>query len=97
MASGSLVAIIKISRSLTYAHDKIKMRGIKMIRSFEANRNVDGAILSPDPLFSVVFYNSLEICSYSINGQLLKTKQTEVALPPQKIRGDNFTDLLASV
>lgn len=97
VCSGSLVAVIKISRSLTYAHDKIKMRGIKMIRSFEANRNVDGAILCPDPLFCLIFYNSLEICSYSINGQLLKLKQTEIALPPQKIRGENFTDLVASV
>lgn len=59
VSSGSLVAIIKISRSLTYVHDKIKMRGIKMIRSIEANRNIDGALLCPDPLFCVIYYNSL--------------------------------------
>lgn len=91
------MAVIKVSRSLTYVHDKIKMRGIKMIRSFEANRNVEGALLCPDPLFCLIYYNSLELCSYSINGQLLTLKQAEVALPPQKIRGDNFTDLVACV
>jgi hypothetical protein len=45
VSSGNIVAIVKISRSLAYVHDKIKMRGIKMIRSFEATRNVEGALL----------------------------------------------------
>jgi hypothetical protein len=81
------VAIVKISRSLAYVYDKIKMRGIKMIRSFEASRNIEGSILCPEPLFCVVFYNALEMNCYSINGQLLKTRQTELSVSPQKVRG----------
>ena len=97
VSSGNIVAIIKISRSLTYVYDKIKMRGIKMIRSFEANRNVEGTLLCPEPLFCAVLYSLMEICSYNINGQLLKTRQAEIVVAPQKLKGDNFSDLIATV
>ena len=34
IAAGNLVILNKINRGLAYIHDKVKMQGIKMIRSF---------------------------------------------------------------
>lgn len=75
IASGSLVTLIRASRSLNYVYDKFKMRGVKMIRSVETSKKVEECIISTDPLFCLVIYTSLELNCYSGNGQLLATKQ----------------------
>jgi hypothetical protein len=75
VTSGNMVALVEISRSLAYVYDKTKMKGIKMIRSIESSKKIDGCLLCCEPLFCVVFYNALELHSYSVNGQLLKVRQ----------------------
>lgn len=97
VTSGNMVVVIKISRSLTYVYDKTKMKGIKMIRSIESNKKIDGCLLCCEPLFCIVFYNALELYSYSVNGQLLKVKQIEMILPPHKLKDDNFNEYIAVI
>ncbi len=67
--------INKITRGLNYVYDKIKMQGTKMIRSFESKRKVHGSYICSNPLYCVIFFNSLEVYIYSINGQFLKLRQ----------------------
>lgn len=59
ISSGSLVTLIRASRSLNYVYDKFKMRGVKMIRSLELPRKVEECLISTDPLFCLVVYTSL--------------------------------------
>lgn len=70
-----MVVVIKMSRSLAYIYDKTKMKGIKMIRSIESNKKIEGCLICCELLFCIVFYNALELQSYSVNGQLLKIRQ----------------------
>lgn len=51
------------------------MQGTKMIRSFESKRKVHGSYICSNPLYCVIFFNSLEVYIYSINGQFLKLRQ----------------------
>lgn len=67
---------------MAYIHDKVKMQGIKMIRSFESKRKVFGAFICTNPLYCILFYNSLEVWVYSINGQFLKLRQVESMTNP---------------
>lgn len=75
ISSGNLVIINKITRGMHYVYDKVKMQGSKMIRSFESKRKVNGSFICTNPLYCVVFFNSLEFYVYSINGQFLKLRQ----------------------
>jgi hypothetical protein len=59
ITSGNLIIINKITRGLSYIYDKIKMKGVKMIRSIESHRKILGSLLCCNPLFCVVFYNPL--------------------------------------
>lgn len=59
MTCGNLVIISKIFRSLAYVHEKIKMQGQKLIRSFESRRKIFGSFICTNPLYCVVFYNYL--------------------------------------
>lgn len=68
-----------------------------MIRSIESNKKLEGALLCSEQLFCIIIYNSLEMSSYSINGQLLKSRQIEMALPPQRFRDENFCYYIAVV
>ena len=58
------------------------MQGSKMIRSFESKRKVQGSYICTNPIYCVVFYNSLEVYIYTINGQFLKLRQTENIIAP---------------
>ena len=60
---------------MTYVYNKRKLKGCKMIRSFESKRKVLGSYIVTNPLACLVFYNAFEVYVYSINGQLLKIKQ----------------------
>lgn len=59
ISAGNLVVIKKISRGLNYIYDKVKMQGAKMIRSFESKRKVYGSYICRNPLYCVVFFNTL--------------------------------------
>lgn len=96
IASGSLVTLIRASRSLNYVYDKFKMRGVKMIRSVEIPRKVEECLIATDPLFCIVVYTSLEFMCYSGNGQFLASKQAELSFPPVKVT-QNYMDYLAYV
>ena len=82
ISSGNLVVINKITRGLSYVNDKMKMQGTKMIRSFESKRKVQGSYICTNPIYCVVFFNSLEVYIYSINGQFLKLRQIENVVTP---------------
>ena len=76
ISSGSLVTLIRASRSLNYVYNKFKMRGVKMIRALELPRKVEDCIIATDPLFCFIITTSLELYCYSGNGQLLASKHT---------------------
>jgi hypothetical protein len=96
IASGSLVTLIRASRALNYVYDKFKMRGIKMIRALEIPRKVEDCLISTDPLFCFVVHTSLDLYCYSGNGQLLASKQAELAFSPVKFTY-NFMDYLGYI
>lgn len=59
IANGNLVVLNKITRGLSYVHDKVKMQGSKLIRSFESRKKVSGSFIVTNPLYCVVLYNTL--------------------------------------
>lgn len=73
------------------------MRGLKMLRSIESHKNIDGSLICVEPLFCLIIFNSLEISSYSINGQHLKTLQTAIMLAPLLVKSSKFSDYMVLV
>lgn len=91
-----MVTLIRASRALNYIYDKSKMKGVKMIRSLQIPKKVEGCLISTDPLFCFVVFTPLELYCYSGNGQLLATRQAELNISPVKFT-QNFMDYIAYI
>jgi hypothetical protein len=48
-----------------------------------------------EPVPCLVLFTALELHSYSINGQLLASRQGEMLLPPQRLTDDRWVDHIA--
>ena len=44
---------------MSYAYDKIKMKGCKLIRSFKAPGMIKGALILSTPLTCIIFYTDI--------------------------------------
>lgn len=45
ISSGNLIVVAKASRGLSYVYDKTKLKGVKMLRSFEGSGRATGGLL----------------------------------------------------
>ena len=70
----SIVSIYNINRSAAFVDKKNKKVRCKFLRSFSSKRKINGAKIITGPLFSIVFYDSNQLFSYSINGQKIASK-----------------------
>ena len=94
VCSGNILSIYNINRSAVFVDKKVKRVRCKFIRSFKSKRKILCSQMVSSPVFSIAFYDNTQLWCYSINGQLLASKQMTLRLNPILYTNEKHLDYL---